>query len=314
MTGSSDFSPSAVDHDEDGFDRLAMAAGPDLSRRQVAKLAGGLALAAMFPGLRATASASARSAPGPGSAAEAASGSVRASARRPWRRPAKTTGSCPPQPAGSCSNGSSPGPWSPSCQSTVANGTTSTYNGCGPEGGITSRHINPVPDNPLDLGSFFGPCVGHDCCYGTCGQSKATCDSNFFSDMLAACKSDWPTNSVLDTAGYFYCAEVARIYYNYVATKGQSAFDAAQAEVCSCCTCGGVECTPAQTCCGGVCRDPCPPGQTLNPISCVCVKPPGIYCNCNKTCYTDATTCVSNCHVSLGCFTGICYQSATLCP
>jgi hypothetical protein len=30
------------------------------------------------------------------------------------------------------------------------------------------------------------------------------------------------------------------------------------------------------------------------------------YCSCNTTCYTDETTCLADCNVTLGCFTGIC--------
>ena len=50
---------------------------------------------------------------------------------------------------------------------------------------------------------------------------------------------------------------------------------------------------------------------------CDCCEPPVqdcVFCNCNDTYYPQANvaTCLSECHVSLGCFTGICEPAA--CP
>jgi hypothetical protein len=52
---------------------------------------------------------------------------------------------------------------------------------------------------------------------------------------------------------------------------------------------------------------PCPPPKTRQ--NGVCPPPPPgqkIYCNCNKKCYDDPQVCLSECKVTLGCFTGIC--------
>ena len=53
--------------------------------------------------------------------------------------------------------------------------TSPSPNGCGPEGGPA------VPDNPTgcDDTSFLDACNAHDICYGTCGNSKDSCDSVF---------------------------------------------------------------------------------------------------------------------------------------
>jgi hypothetical protein len=71
-------------------------------------------------------------------------------------------------------------------------------------------------------------------------------------------------------------------------------------------------CTTSQTCCGGVCRDPCPGGQPRDPISCTCSRK--IYCSCNHTCWDTASACVDNCPTSLSCYTGNCaYATAGQC-
>ena len=78
-----------------------------------------------------------------------------------------------------------------------------------------------MPDNPFELGNFYNACKGHDCCYGRCGSEKATCDSNFYNDMVAACQAKWPGDGVLDVAGQYWCEQVARVYYNAVANDPQ---------------------------------------------------------------------------------------------
>lgn len=67
---------------------------------------------------------------------------------------------------------------------------------------------------------------------------------------------------------------------------------------CSACDQESGECKPA----GG--DDPeCTPQVTK------------VYCACNQQCYDDATSCLSECHTSLGCFTGICGPAtAEECP
>jgi hypothetical protein len=47
----------------------------------------------------------------------------------------------------------------------------------------------------------------------------------------------------------------------------------------------------------------------------LCVAPDFVWCNCNDTCYYHGSTCLNNCEVSLGCFTGICepIEASTQC-
>lgn len=78
-----------------------------------------------------------------------------------------------------------------------------------------------------------------------------------------------------------------------IASAGIRAY--AQADIC--CPpeqvpCGAQCCPEGQRCCAGECRDGCG-GER-------------VYCNCNQTCYDDVQVCLSECRVTLGCFTGIC--------
>lgn len=220
MTGRSepdrDGAATAAPH---AFDRLARAA-QGLSRRQLLKLSGGLALTGLLP---ARARAVLLDAP----LARAA---------------AKTTGTCPTPARDVCQGGVAT--WTPSCQHSFSLGLPSQYNGCGPQGGIDLPVFGRgdyVPDNPFELASFFDACKGHDCCYGSCGHAKADCDTRFLADMVAACEARWPTStvaqSVIDGQFNAYCLTVAQIYYEAVSgtQTGQDAYDAGQTEVCGCC-------------------------------------------------------------------------------
>lgn len=92
-------------------------------------------------------------------------------------------------------------------------------------------------------------------------------------------------------------------------------------------------CPPDEECCHDQCVDPtCPPGETFNSSTCQCqcagqmcngqCCPEGqnccrgqcqsapcvsrSYCACNGQTYDDHDVCLAECHVSLGCFAGIC--------
>jgi len=122
---------------------------------------------------------------------------------------------------------------------------------------------------------FLPACNAHDICYGTCNSVKATCDTNFRAALHQACIDAYPPGLRRSA-----CITVADGYANAVTKYGQSAYDAAQLQDCECCR---------------------PPAQ--------------LYCACNKTCYTDIQTCLLECHVTLGCSTGICVPaSQTICP
>jgi hypothetical protein len=184
-------------------------------------------------------------------------------------------GDCPSQSAGSCPPNYKLSAYTPGCANKIPNGTTSTYNGCGPEAGIDLRKVFDhtgvphfkfePPDDPLWLGNFVNACINHDCCYGTCGASKTQCDNNFRSELHSVCQDTNSSSGVLDTALLFYCSAIAEQYYDAVANdpQGQAAFDSGQAEVCNCCV-------PA---CDGTCNPPCTGSATCDTKTCECVVP-----------------------------------------
>jgi hypothetical protein len=186
-----------------------------MSRRQLVKIGGALALNALLPGWEAPARA-------------ASTGLTRA---------AKITGSCPPQTRGTCTRARAK--WTPACKQKVAKGNSSEFNGCGPQAGLDLPilgHGDWIPDQPLGLANFYPACVAHDCCYGRCGSDKSTCDSNFQSDLNAICAG---TNQghLIGSLLAALCFAVADIYHAAVADTqtGQDAYNAGQAEVCDCC-------------------------------------------------------------------------------
>jgi hypothetical protein len=106
-------------------------------------------------------------------------------------------------------------------------GYTPTANGCGPENGPS------VPNyfyyyrlwGPTDVFPFINACNPHDICYGTLGMSRATCDNQFLSNLLAICSANgrsWASRT--------YCQGLAYTYYSAVALFGGWASDAAQAK------------------------------------------------------------------------------------
>jgi len=102
-------------------------------------------------------------------------------------------------------------------------------NGCGPADWRSAL----VPDSPFFIINFKSACDTHDNCYAKCGVNKATCDSDFRTNMKVLCfykynldvVTDVPTlpNPMLPT-----CYGFAQLYYNAVSNHGQSAYDAAQ--------------------------------------------------------------------------------------
>lgn len=213
-------------------------------------------------------------------------------------------------------------PWSPGCKSPVQRpGYVNSYNGCGPADGLL-KYV--LPDFPMGA-NFESGCNQHDLCYGTCGSDKDICDTQFHNSMLHACDRQFGGGGLGSGLAHGMCTTLADDYWAAVVLGGQGAWTSAQQDACECCACpngcGPCEycdtssnpdgtclpyCTAGQTCCGGVCRDPCPDGSQPDPISCTCPSPQFVYCACNSTCYTDPNVCLSNCHATLGCFSGIC--------
>jgi hypothetical protein len=193
-------------------------------------------------------------------------------------------------------------------------GFTPTSNGCGAEDGLK------VPDRVW--GANFKPsCDAHDICYSTCNSSKETCDTDFLLGNVQACVDAGYTGLAL--AG---CKAIAGDYYLAVDLLGDDPYESAQKEACYCCNPGSTACgdPPAacchadETCCDGTC---CPDGQECCDGTCCpegleccgdgtckerCGSGQKVYCNCNKQCYTSATSCLAECRTSLGCYTGIC--------
>lgn len=102
---------------------------------------------------------------------------------------------------------------------------TPTANGCGPEGGISvPNYYYLIGWFRIDKFPFVNACNAHDICYGTLGSSRASCDSRFYSNLLAICSANASTS-----ANRVICNGLAWTYYEAVHLFGQSAFDAAQA-------------------------------------------------------------------------------------
>ncbi len=269
-----------------GFDRLAVAFAAGMSRRQVVKLAAGLALSALVPAV--------------------------ATGRGPRARAAdKTRGACQPQTRAECPGGSLRGDWTHGCTKSVAKGVASTFNGCGPEAGIPVSVFDHefargdyIPDDPLYLGHFFSACQGHDCCYGKCGSDKAQCDADFLGKMRAACDERWTAHSIGEAVIYSQmaalCYAVADTYYSAVSTTqtGQDAYDAGQQAVCDCC----VDCKQQAKILGyldaqwwAVCPDP----DAATGYSCVSL------CGSEANCGACGVTCPPQCDEN-GCQNGAC--------
>jgi len=89
--------------------------------------------------------------------------------------------------------------------------------------GFSSRFI---PDSWYGKYNFGPACSKHDDCYGECGQTKPTCDDDFYTNMLKECSK---------LTGYWLsdCISTARTYYYAVKKFGNRPYWNAQRE-CGC--------------------------------------------------------------------------------
>jgi hypothetical protein len=151
-----------------------------------------------------------------------------------------------------------------------------TSNGCGPSGVLNLPVWALIPNGIAGI-NWKSACDHHDICYGTCNKSKAACDKALGDEVYIACVSTYPVSGgafdpfvELEQA---MCNALGNTYVEGVSgAPGDAAFAAAQKEACECCF-------PIQS---------------------------QVYCSCNQTCYDDVTVCLSDCQVTLGCFTDIC--------
>jgi RHS repeat-associated protein len=108
-------------------------------------------------------------------------------------------------------------------------------NGCGPADWRSAL----VPDSPFFIINFKSACDTHDNCYGKCGANKATCDSEFRTNMKVLCFYKYNLDIVTDVPTLpnpmlHSCYGFAQLYYNAVSKQGQSAYDAAQKDCPQC--------------------------------------------------------------------------------
>jgi secretory phospholipase A2 len=100
-----------------------------------------------------------------------------------------------------------------------------TSNGCGPElkNGF-AQALNKIGKALLD--KFQECCNHHDICYGTCGNDRNTCDSDFKQCMKKECNG----NKVKK----FICNKEADALYGIVDKFGEKIFTPAQDKKCKC--------------------------------------------------------------------------------
>jgi hypothetical protein len=147
------------------------------------------------------------------------------------------------------------------CPSRVPNAAhTCVPNGCGGSGGVG------VPDS-FGAANFLPACNTHDCCYDRCNSVKANCDTDFRTTLLAACATAYAGTGVLQGIKRGSCNAAAKTYYDFVNSRGQQYYDAAQQQSCDCC--GPQTC---QTCAGGACGNL--PRCAANNPDCLCFTTP----------------------------------------
>jgi hypothetical protein len=155
---------------------------------------------------------------------------------------------------------------------TPRSGYAPRANGCGPAGSALGTFL------PQRYGAaqLLRSCDTHDLCYAQCNVQRNDCDAAFRRNLYAECDAVYPPSSphnplaVLSSRG---CRTRARLYHQAVVSWGLEAYQAAQKEACECCRDDGNG---------------------------------WVYCSCNQRCYRNAASCVQECEVTLGCFTGIC--------
>lgn len=145
-------------------------------------------------------------------------------------------------------------------------GAVPSVNGCGPADGI-----DLVPDT-FGIADFTNGCNVHDQCYGTCNSDRLQCDADMADAMRLECTNKYG-DSIAMIPLLAACYKVADNYKLAVNLFGGGPWETAQKEDCECC----------------------------HPV-----PPQAVYCACNDTCYQDAQTCLGECRVTLGCFSGIC--------
>lgn len=135
-----------------------------------------------------------------------------------------------------------------------------------PRSGYVPPTRNGCTGSPDRFGraSFTTACNVHDRCYDTCNESKASCDQQFFTNLMLSCRGGYtPGSRLLEQ-----CRERARTYFRAVTAAGDSFYANAQAAACECCGPTQVACsndcvdlqTDSENC--GVCGKACAPTES----------------------------------------------------
>jgi hypothetical protein len=145
-------------------------------------------------------------------------------------------------------------------------------NGCGPaNNAILYWMTQYIPRYTRTV--FDAHCRRHDDCYGTCNSDRLQCDQQLLTEAVEGCRTAWRKGQV-PLADCFVWAYRMKLAVN---AWGGSAWEDAQM--------------------GGACV--------------CCHQPTSYYCNCNATYYSDLNQCLSECHVTTGCFTSICSPASS---
>jgi hypothetical protein len=199
------------------------------------------------------------------------------------------------------------------CINKVAHpGYTCVANGCGGNGG---SHY------PSGFGAadFLPCCNTHDCCWGTCNNSRATCDTSFGNCLAQACQTAYGGGGVVNTIKLQSCRATANAYESAVSSRfGTTFYVAGQSAACDCCgnepcfSCAGSSCGSLPSCAGGgdcLCftsvegNGACVHGNTpcagAQPCSSTAGCPQGYAC-LNTTCCGSFAVCGPLCNPIVG--------------
>jgi len=111
-------------------------------------------------------------------------------------------------------------------------------NGCGPAQGLPARVAAQIAQGPFP---FTSCCNAHDIAYGTCngpafGAGKTGADNALSTCMQNLCNDSYPGPNLPGAAKVWKscCKKAAALIFNAVNLGGQSAYESAQSNACTC--------------------------------------------------------------------------------